>query len=139
MRKTELYLITILLVSFICFAVLIYYSLMQTTAKMPPAASAGSEIWQKYGCMECHSLLSSGGYAAVDLTKIMSTHTKEELLSFFENPPPLPPHKKRMHVELTEKEAKAMIAFLRYVNNIDTRKWPPEPILNDKRSSSVED
>ncbi|NLZ94174.1 MAG: cytochrome c [Firmicutes bacterium] len=141
MNKQEISFLVVILATFGGFAFLIYHSLMQVTPAMPQEAIAGSKIWQKYGCMECHAVLSSGGYSARDLTKIMSLRTEKELLEFFAQPPPLLPHRRRMHVSLTKKEAANMIAYLRFVNNIDTRSWPPLPIVDgrsSKRSSTRE-
>ncbi|HZK24348.1 MAG TPA: cytochrome c [Oscillospiraceae bacterium] len=131
MKRTEVGFLVITLATLGGFALLIYYSLVQVTPPMPPAAVAGSELWQEYGCMECHAILSSGGYSAFDLTKIASQLSEKELREFFAQPPHMPPHSKRIHVSLTEREADEMIAYLRYVSEIDTRNWPPPPVVEE--------
>lgn len=134
MKPAEIWLICITLAALSLFALLIFSSLVRITPPMPPAAVAGSKLWREYGCMECHSLLSSGGYSALDLTKIISQRTEAELRQFFAQPPPMPPHSRRTHVGLTAEESEKMLAFLRYVNTIDTRNWPPPPLVEEKRS-----
>lgn len=99
---------------------------------LPPAVVKGKKVWHRYGCVECHTLLGNGGYRAPDLTHITRVRSRSQLISFFERPPVLHPGKKKRHLSLPAKDAQAVIAFLEYVNRINTRGWPPPPLPRRK-------
>jgi len=93
---------------------------------------------QAKNCMNCHTLLGNGAYYAPDLTKawldpkwaqmIATTgaKTKEEAIQkFLMHPENYPTHERRMpNLNITEKEAKALVAFLKHMSSIDTNGFP---------------
>jgi len=93
---------------------------------------------QAKNCMNCHTLLGNGAYYAPDLTKawldpkweqmIATTgaKTKEEAMAkFLIHPENYPTHERRMpNLKITEKEAQALVAFLKHMSSIDTNGFP---------------
>jgi len=93
---------------------------------------------QAKNCMNCHTLLGNGAYYAPDLTKawldpkwkqmiaMTGSKTKEEaMVKFLMNPEQYPTHERRMpNLNITEKEAQALVAFLKHMSSIDTNGYP---------------
>ena len=93
---------------------------------------------QAKNCMNCHTLLGNGAYYAPDLTKAWldpkweqmiattGSKTKEEAMAkFLMHPENYPTHERRMpNLKITEKEAQALVAFLKHMSSIDTNGFP---------------
>ncbi len=96
---------------------------------------------QAKNCMNCHTLLGNGAYYAPDLTKawldpawgksgalqaMTGKSTKEEAMAeFLMHPSKYPTHARMMpDLGITEKEAKALVAFLKHMSSIDTNGFP---------------
>jgi nitric oxide reductase subunit C len=96
---------------------------------------------QAKNCMNCHTLLGNGAYYAPDLTKawldpawgksgslqaMTGKNTKEEAMAeFLMHPSKYPTHERMMpDLGITEKEAKALVAFLKHMSAIDTNGFP---------------
>ena len=96
--------------------------------------SHGKLTIQSKNCMNCHTLLGNGAYYAPDLTKSWldpywgSKGTREQLMvEFLMNP------QDRLHnaqgrrmpnLGITEAEARATVAFLKWMASIDTNGFP---------------
>jgi len=91
---------------------------------------------QAKNCMDCHTLLGNGAYYAPDLTKAWLDPTWETLASayggkeyaiakFLENPPAMAMHERKMpNLGITPEEAKAVVAYLKFMSAIDTNGFP---------------
>ncbi|MBS4025164.1 MAG: cytochrome c [Clostridia bacterium] len=95
---------------------------------------AGKEVWQREGCMECHAIFGNGGYSASDLTKIMKKRDEEWLKEYFSNPPIMAPSRGRHHPGLPEQDVEKLVGFFHWVNEIDTKGWPPKPDVQIERT-----
>ncbi|QGP93607.1 Nitric oxide reductase subunit C [Neomoorella glycerini] len=127
MRATWLYLAAIM-VSLAFFTGAIFFSIRPALEEpWPQGAIAGKKIWQKNGCVECHTLLGNGGYAGVDLTRITANSSREELVTFLTRPPVMRPARRQRHPALAREEAERLLDYLEQVSKIDTRGWPPPP------------
>ncbi|SJZ52054.1 c-type cytochrome [Selenihalanaerobacter shriftii] len=93
---------------------------------------AGKKVWHKKGCVDCHAIFGNGAYLASDLTKTMSNRNKKWIRKFFTKRPVMPPNKSKKHPGLSSEEADEIIAFLIFVNQIDTNSWPPKTLLKTK-------
>ncbi len=90
---------------------------------------AGKWVWQKYNCNDCHTILGIGGYYAPDVTKVMSYRDADWMRRFIKNPPAVWPAERKMPIlHLRDQEIEDVIAFLAWVNGIDTNNWPPKPL-----------
>jgi nitric oxide reductase subunit C len=95
----------------------------------------GKKIIQGRNCMNCHTLLGNGAYYAPDLTKAWldqawgAEAAREQLMLLFLQDPEnnartFGTGRKMPDQELTEEEAKAVIAFLKWMSAIDTNGFP---------------
>ncbi len=123
------------LISSITFAVLTFDTqrkFAQSTheEKLTGEVAAGKWVWQKYNCNDCHTILGIGGYYAPDLTKILKSRDVEWLKNFIADPAKVWPQERKMpNLHLSGKEISEVIAFLTWVNEIDTSGWPPRPLV----------
>jgi nitric oxide reductase subunit C len=95
----------------------------------------GKKTTQAKNCMNCHTLLGNGAYYAPDLTKAwldkgwISKEAREDLmLKFLQNPEKnartYGSNRKMPNLNITEEEAKGVIAFLKWMSSIDTNGFP---------------
>jgi nitric oxide reductase subunit C len=96
--------------------------------------SHGKLTTQAKNCMDCHTLLGNGSYYAPDLTKAWldpawgSKETREQTMVEFLMHPELAAHnalgRKMPNLKISEDEARATVAFLKWMSSIDTNGFP---------------
>ena len=100
---------------------------------LTPQVIAGKNVWHKYNCTNCHTLLGEGAYYAPDLTKIAAQRGANYLRAFLNDPGAFYDEQKYRRVmpkqNLSDQEIDDVIAFLDWISRIDTQGWPPRPIL----------
>jgi nitric oxide reductase subunit C len=122
-------------ISAVIFLVLTYDSLVQMPkrtqeANLDARVAAGKWVWQKYNCNDCHTILGIGGYYAPDVTKVMSYRDNEWVTRFLQDPEKVWPNPRKMpNLHLKDQEITDLVAFLNWVNGIDTNSWPPKPMV----------
>lgn len=98
-----------------------------------PQVTHGMNVWHKYNCINCHTLLGEGAYYAPDLTKITQHRGEAYLRAYMRDPAQFYDENKHRRLmprqDLSEEEIVDLIAFLDWVSNIDNQGWPPRPIL----------
>lgn len=111
------------------------------TDKLTEEVVLGKRVWHKYNCNDCHTILGIGGYYAPDMTKAYSVRGEAWLTAFLKNPESPDPQRRKMPNQgLSEDEIKKLIAFLKWVDGIDTNEWPPKPVTVTKvTKAAVED
>lgn len=107
---------------------------MLTEAEAEALVSKGKLTTQAKNCMECHTLLGNGAYYAPDLTKSWldpawgSKETREaDMVAFLMNPTDKLHNsigRKMPNLGITEEEAKATVAFLKWMSAINTMGFP---------------
>lgn len=101
--------------------------------KLTPQVIAGKDVWHKYNCTNCHTLLGEGAYYAPDLTKIAQQRGPDYLRAFMKDPSLFYDEQKVRRVmpqqNLSDQEIDDVIAFLDWISRIDTQGWPPRPII----------
>ena len=123
------------LISAVIFLILSYDSLTKMPKrtqeeKLDAHVVAGKWVWQKYNCNDCHTILGIGGYYAPDVTKVMSYRDGEWVKGFLKSPETVWPNARMMpNLHMTDQEIADVVAFLTWVNGIDTNNWPPKPML----------
>jgi nitric oxide reductase subunit C len=105
-----------------------------TEAEAEALVSHGKLTTQAKNCMNCHTLLGNGSYYAPDLTKAWldpawgSKETREQGMVEFLMHPELAAHnalgRKMPNLKITEEEARATVAFLKWMSSIDTNGFP---------------
>jgi nitric oxide reductase subunit C len=98
----------------------------------------GKRVWQEYNCNDCHTILGFGGYYAPDMTKVYTRIGKEAIQQTVKNPEKVlaKSWRKMPQQNLQDKEIGSLIAFLKWVSEIDTHDWPPQD-SNKLPSSSI--
>ena len=109
------------------------------TAYSPQEAEAlvrkGKLVIQGRNCMNCHTLLGNGAYYAQDLTKAWldpawgAEVVREQLMLAFlmdpvANARGYGTRRKMPNLNLSEEEARATIAYLKWMSSIDTNGFP---------------
>jgi nitric oxide reductase subunit C len=108
------------------------------TDKLTEEVVLGKRVWHRYNCNDCHTILGIGGYYSPDVTKAYSTRGEAWLKAFLKNPEnPDPQRRKMPNLDLSEDEIKQLIAYLKWVDAIDTNQWPPKPVMEAKTMGSA--
>jgi nitric oxide reductase subunit C len=122
-------------ISAVIFLVLTYDSLSRMPqrtqeSKLDAHVAAGKWVWQQHNCNDCHTILGIGGYYAPDVTKVMSYRDNEWVTRFLKDPEKVWPNARKMpNLHLSDQEVADLVAFLTWVNGIDTNSWPPKPLV----------
>ena len=106
-----------------------------TEAEAEALVSHGKKTVQGKNCMNCHTLLGNGAYYAPDLTRAWldpqwaSEEARETLMLMFLQDPEANARtfgtgRKMANLGITEEEAKALVAFLKWMSAIDTNGFP---------------
>lgn len=95
----------------------------------------GKTTVQAKNCMNCHTLLGNGAYYAPDLTKAwldqgwVAEAVREDLMVAFlldpeANARTFGTNRKMPNLNITEEEARGIVAFLKWMSSIDTNGFP---------------
>ncbi|UMB55403.1 cytochrome c [Lutibacter sp. A64] len=87
----------------------------------------GKEIWETNNCMGCHTILGEGGYYAPELTKVVdrlnakyNNNGEEVIKSILMSKGPWQPNGRKMVAYgMTEAEANDVVAFFKWIGEID--------------------
>lgn len=113
--------------------VMTWDSLSQVTtarsAALTPEVVAGKRVWQRKNCNDCHTILGIGGYYAPDLTKEASRRDAAWLERWIADPQAVHAGATMPNPRLAAVDASNLVAFIRWVNTINTNDWPPAPRL----------
>lgn len=117
---------------FVVLVILTFDTVEQIDKRAPKITEdvdAGKQVWHKYDCIGCHTILGNGSYFAPDLTKTTVKKPKGYLKQFLMDPKSVNAKASMPKLGITSEEADRLIAFLDWTSKIDTNDWPPEPIL----------
>jgi len=106
-----------------------------TEAEAEQLVALGKKTTQSKNCMNCHTLLGNGAYYAPDLTKAwldkgwISKEVREDMMVKFlmdpeKNARTFGSNRKMPNLDITEQEAKGVVAFLKWMSSIDTNGFP---------------
>jgi len=89
---------------------------------------AGKRAFEKYNCNDCHTILGFGAYYAPDLTKVIQRVGEDGVRYRIRNPETAFARsvRKMPNLHVAEPELESMVAFFRWVGNIDNGDWPPQ-------------
>ena len=120
------------LVTFLIFIGLTVFSLSdevdQTNHEnITESVVRGKKIWESNNCMGCHTLLGEGAYYAPELTKVVdrlnmkyNDNGEEVIKSILMSEAPWQPNGRKMVAyNMTEKEAEDVVAFFKWIGEID--------------------
>ena len=91
-----------------------------------PGIAAGKRLWEVNQCIGCHTLLGEGAYFAPELGNVYKRRGPEFIKAWMMAQPTGTPGRRQMpQFHLTDKELEDVVAFLKYVSEINTNNWPP--------------
>ncbi len=115
---------------------------------LTPQVVAGKEAWQKYVCIDCHTIEGIGAYYAPELTRAYSRFVDRSggnkevargvLASFIQNPPRATSQRRGMpFMGISNEEAANLVAFLEWQANSDLNGWPPAPLFPLRQAAAT--
>jgi len=107
--------------------------------QLTPAVRDGKLAWQKYVCIDCHTILGNGAYYASDLTQSWPRFVdraggdeiaaRKAMITWLQHPPaPSASSRGMPRYAMSSTDAESIVAFLRWTSKIDTNGWPPKPL-----------
>jgi nitric oxide reductase subunit C len=94
------------------------------------SAIRGKHLFDRHNCMGCHTILGEGAYYAPELTRAYVRRGPEWMAVFMADPQAMfPGQRKMVQYDFTDQEIADLIAFLKWVGEIDTNGFPREPDL----------
>lgn len=122
----------------LCFGVFILLTL--DTIRQVPAqtnennltesAIRGKHLFESNNCMGCHTILGEGAYYAPELTKSYVKKGPEFIRMMLTDPEKIYPGQRKMvKYDFTDQEKDDLIAFLKWISEMDLNGFPPEPDL----------
>ncbi len=86
----------------------------------------GKKVWEDNNCIGCHTLLGEGAYFAPELGNVYERRGGDFIKAWIEGQPTEVEGRRQMpQFNLSEEELDAMVAFLKWTNEINTANWPP--------------
>ena len=126
-------------VFFLIFLVLSWHTLAKEVPKQTNAENItdavvrGKELFDKNNCMGCHTIMGEGAYYAPELTKVIERKGEEYCKIVLQTTEPWQPRGRKMVAYgMSDQEAEDVIAFLKWVGEMDLNGFPPEPDLREK-------
>lgn len=93
---------------------------------LTPEVIAGKKVWEVNNCIGCHSLLGEGAYFAPELGNVYTRRGPDFIKAWIKAQPTGAEGRRQMpQFNLTDKELDDLVAFFKYVSEINTAKWPP--------------
>jgi nitric oxide reductase subunit C len=88
---------------------------------------SGKRAFQHYNCNDCHTILGFGGYYAPDLTRAYNRLGEDSIRRILKNPEVVfaDSYRKMPQQNLKDQEIEDLVAYLKWVANIDNSDWPP--------------
>ena len=97
---------------------------------LAPEIVRGKHLWDHHNCMGCHTLLGEGGYYAPELTKVYERRGPEFIRAMLLDPESMYPGKRKMQkYDLTRQEQDDLIAFFKWIGEMNLQGFPPKAQL----------
>ncbi|MCB0701479.1 MAG: c-type cytochrome [Candidatus Kapaibacterium sp.] len=88
----------------------------------------GKRLFDENNCMGCHTIMGEGAYYAPELTKVYERRGPDWIDVFMDDPEAMfPGERKMVKYNFTKEEKADLIAFFKWVGEIDLNGFPPEP------------
>jgi nitric oxide reductase subunit C len=99
---------------------------------------AGKRAFERHNCNDCHTILGFGAYYAPDLTRAYGRLGEDAVRRRLEAPEVVfaASYRKMPQQHLAPQEIEDVVAFLRWVSNIDNHDWPPQDSPNRWKHST---
>jgi len=131
------------LVSLALFLALTYdthgqFAALTHADKLDDHVVAGKRAFQARNCNDCHTILGFGGYYAPDLTRVVARMGEDAIRRRLEHPEVAfaDSYRKMPQQHLGAQEIEDLVAYLRWVGNIENHDWPPQDSPNRWKRST---
>jgi nitric oxide reductase subunit C len=95
-------------------------------ANLTPQVIAGKNLWEVNDCIGCHTLLGEGAYFAPELGNVYKRRGPDFIKAWIRAQPTGTPGRRQMpHFDFTDEQLDALVAYFKYVSEINTANWPP--------------
>lgn len=104
---------------------------MQTKeSNLSEEVKRGKLLWDKNNCMGCHTIMGEGAYYAPELTKVYDRRGPDWMKVFIKDPQAMFPGERKMtKYNFTESEINDLIAFFKWIGEVDLNGFPAKPTL----------
>lgn len=90
----------------------------------------GKVLWEKNNCMGCHTILGEGAYYAPELTKVYERRGAGYMNAVLTSKVPWQPRGRKMVAYgFSNEDAADLIAFFKWIGEVDLNGFPPKPDL----------
>jgi nitric oxide reductase subunit C len=120
------------LISLILFLALTFDTNNQFTAlthadQLNDQVVSGKRAFENYNCNDCHTILGFGGYYAPDLTRVYTRLGEDTIRRVLKSPEVVfaDSYRKMPQQNLKEQEIEDLVAYFKWVANIENSDWPP--------------
>jgi len=103
-------------------------AVLSNADKLSDRVVAGKAAFQKYNCNDCHTILGFGAYYAPDLTRVVQRIGEDGIRFRVLKPEEAFANswRKMPNVHASDAEVEDMIAFFKWVGDINNNDWPPQ-------------
>ena len=106
--------------------------------KLDDQVVAGKRAFEHRNCNDCHTILGFGSYYAPDLTRSYSRIGEDAIILRLQQPEVAFANdfRKMPQQHLSDQEISNIVAYLRWVSNIENHDWPPQDSQSRWKSST---
>ena len=98
----------------------------------------GKHLFEQNNCMGCHTIFGEGAYYAPELTKVYERRGEAFINQILIDPQKLfPGERKMVKYDFTQEERDSLIAFFKWVGEVDLNGFPPKPDISPVNSTGV--
>ena len=96
--------------------------------KLSDQVVAGKRVFERHNCNDCHTILGFGAYYAPDLTRVVQRVGEDGIRFRVKNPERAfaASWRKMPQQNLTDAEITDLIAFFKWVGEVNNNDWPPQ-------------
>lgn len=99
-------------------------------SNLNPQVIQGKHLWESNNCMGCHTILGEGAYYAPELTKVYERRGASFIRSMLTDPEAMYPGQRKMvKYNFTDEEKESLIAFFKWIGEIDLNGFPAKPTM----------
>lgn len=104
---------------------------VQTNSKnLTAQAIRGKHLFETNNCMGCHTILGEGAYYAPELTKVYERRGVAFISQMLRDPESMYPGQRKMvKYDFTDSEIDSLVAFFKWIGEMDLNGFPPKPDL----------
>lgn len=105
---------------------------------LTPQVIRGKHLWDRSNCMGCHTIMGEGAYYAPELTKVYERRGEAFIKALIRDPQAMYPGERKMvKYDFSDEDIDALVAFFKWIGEMDLQGWPPKPMLGRMADASA--